>query len=214
MTYLGAKIINKFRSKTPRGFYDPIKGHTGIDYAMPIGTSLKLVNPVQVVDILTQKEMGLTLYVEDAERNIIVFAHLSQVLVKKDEYCSPGTLLAKSGNSGSATTGPHLHREVIAPKPMPGLEFMTRTLGRWRGWNIDPEIYDAMAGEQAIPLWAKESVEKAKKKGITNWTDPYEAVTPQLLEYILHDLGHVKEIQGNMTRVRLIKALDNAGLLG
>lgn len=140
MKYFGFPISNAFRAKTPKGFYDLIKGHTGIDLLMPVGTPLSLPVFAKVVQNLKQKEMGNTLYLRVGDE-ILVFAHLSEVLVGPAEGIAPGTIFAKSGNTGSKTTAPHLHFEVLAPKPDPGLEMMTRLLGGFKGYNIDPAKY-------------------------------------------------------------------------
>lgn len=140
MTFLGFPLTNGFRSMTPKGFYDPIKGHTGLDFLMPVGTNISLPFDVTVVDFLVQKEMGNTLYLKDGE-NIIVLAHLSEVYVKVGTTVNKHFVFARSGNTGTATTAPHLHVEVIAPKPQEGFEMMTRTLGKYSGYNIDPTNY-------------------------------------------------------------------------
>lgn len=139
--YFGYPVSNPFRSKTPRGFYDPIKGHTGIDLIMPQNTEIKSPCDGVVVEYRTQSEMGRCLYVQDGEGNIHVFAHLTKTLYQKGDKVKKDTVLALSGNTGSATTAPHLHYEIIAQKPAPGLEMMTRELSPFKGWNIDPEAF-------------------------------------------------------------------------
>lgn len=141
MNYFGFPLSNKFRSKTPRGFYDAVKGHTGIDIICPIGTGLSLPVHTKVFDFLKQPEMGNCLYLKDFNGNVLVFAHLSEVLVKVGQSIAPNETFAKTGNTGSKTTAPHLHLEIISPKPDEGLEFMTRSLGKAKGYNIDPEQY-------------------------------------------------------------------------
>lgn len=139
--YFGFDVINKFRSQTPRGFYDPIKHHTGLDLNCPVGTPLSLPIKTKVVQFLVQNEMGNTLYLQDAEGFTSVYAHLSEVFVKVGEDVEAGKVFAKTGNTGKATTGAHLHFEVINKKPEIGLEMMTRSLGNVKGYNVDPVRY-------------------------------------------------------------------------
>lgn len=141
MTYFGHKIINSFRSKTPASFYDPIKGHTGIDIDTPENTAISLPVETQVAIANDQVEMGKTLYLRDSEGNYLVFAHLNSIDVQVSQIIKPGEVFAHSGNTGTATTQPHLHFEVISQKPEQDLAFMTRTLAWISGYNIDPEKY-------------------------------------------------------------------------
>ena len=141
MNFFGFKISNKFRSKTPKGFYDAIKGHTGLDFIMPEGTPIRSPVDGEVAARVKQPEMGNVLYVRDTEGLIHVFAHTSQYIVQTGDKVSKNQIVALSGNTGTASTNPHVHWEIIAPKPEPGLEMMSRTLGGFMGWNIDPEKF-------------------------------------------------------------------------
>lgn len=163
MKYFGRSIVNGFRSRTPAGFYDSKKGHTGVDFDAPVGTEVSLPVETRVRAIHVQSQMGLTLFLEDSRGNILIFAHLFAVLVKADELVSAGQVFAKSGNSGSASTGPHLHFEIISTAPASGLEFMTRTLQEFSGYNIDPIAYlDALN----TPHWSQDALEWAHEHQI------------------------------------------------
>ena len=137
--YFGATISNPFQADGD--FYDPVKGHTGIDLGMKEGSSLSLPVPIRVVDLREQYEMGTTLYAEDAWGNILVFSHLSEVLFEVGDLVKGDEVFALSGNTGKATTGPHLHFEIIAVEAEVGYEEMTRSLGNYSGWNVDPVEY-------------------------------------------------------------------------
>ena len=158
MKYFGHSIINGFRSHTPKGFYDLVKGHTGTDFDCPVGTPLSLPVNLTVADFKVQTEMGNCLYLRDESQNILVFAHLSEILVKVGDLLAPNTIFAKTGNSGSRTTGAHLHFEIIAPKPEVGGEMMTRRLGNFKGYNVDPVTYlDSLTFRSSEKLeWLKE----------------------------------------------------------
>lgn len=158
MQYFGHKVINPFRSHTPRGFYDAKKGHTGLDLDFAVGTPISLPIETTCFRFLVQKQMGNTLYLKDSEGNVLVFAHLSEVFVKSGDEIKPNQMFAKTGNTGSATTGAHLHFEVISQEPEKGLEFMTRSLGAITGYNIDPTAYlDSLTKKSDDKLeWMKE----------------------------------------------------------
>lgn len=141
MNYFGFPVLNSFRSQTPAGFYDPIKGHTGIDIATPENTALSLPIETQVALVNEQLEMGKTLYLRDEQGNYLVFAHLNSVQVQAGQRLLPNEVFAHSGNTGRASTGPHLHFEIIAPHPQKNFEFMTRSLAWITGYNMDPQSY-------------------------------------------------------------------------
>lgn len=141
MKYFGYKVINKYRSDRPKGFYDPIKKHTGLDINTPVGTPLSLPWDTVCVEARTQKEMGKCIYLEDRLQGITVLAHLSAFKVKKGDKVPAGTVAALSGGTGSVSTNPHVHLETVARRPEKGAEEMTRTLAPFSGFNVDPEKY-------------------------------------------------------------------------
>ena len=175
MIYFGHPVINPFRNHVPVGFYDKVKGHTGIDLATPIGTELSLPIETKVEIINKQVEMGLTLYLSDKKGNILVFAHLEKIKPKLGDKIKPDEVFALTGNSGTRTTGPHCHFEIIASKPEPGLKMMTRDLSGFTGYNIDPVKYlDSIL----TPHWSDESMEWMIKHEIIGYKrDPDESVT-------------------------------------
>lgn len=166
ITFLGYALTNPFRSKVPQGFYDPIKGHTGTDWVMPIGTPIMLPISLTFKDIFQGKETGLNALLEDKDGNTLVFSHLSSVKATKGDILLPNTVFALSGNSGGKTTGPHVHWEVIAKKPAPGLEFMTRSFGGVDGFNIDPVAY---LERITAPHWSDEDMTWAVTHGLLGY---------------------------------------------
>lgn len=132
---LQAKILNPYRSQVPKGFYDKVKGHTGVDLdyqfeAIPAPCDLTiLLNNVQ-------NEMGNVIYAQDNKGYIHVFAHQQEFVHKKGDCIKQGELLGHSGNSGSRTTGAHLHYEVISPTGTNPT--MKRLLLAFPGDNVDP----------------------------------------------------------------------------
>lgn len=141
MKIWGYEIVNPYRSDKPKGYYDPIKRHTGVDVACPIGTPLSLPWETVCIEARKQTEMGSTIYLEDKLHNISVLAHLSEFKVKKGDTVAPDQIVGLSGNTGSKTTSPHCHLEILARKPEKGAEEMTRSLSPFTGFNIDPVKY-------------------------------------------------------------------------
>ena len=140
---LTAVLWNPYQSKRPRGFYNIIKGHTGVDLNFVFEA---LPSPVtgEIVKVLKQSEMGNTIYLKDQEQgHIHVFSHMSKINYKAGDKVKRNDILGTTGNTGGKTTAPHLHYEVISlSKPAKILDrIMTRSLGGYNGWNIDPIRY-------------------------------------------------------------------------
>ena len=134
---LSARIIQGFRNRRP--VYDRIKGHTGVDLDF-VNEAIFSPLTCSFVAYVRQKEMGNTLYLRhDASGAILVFAHLSFTIVAAGDKVDRGESIGKSGNTGTITTGPHLHFEIVCPQPYrPEDKVMTRTLPAARGFNTDP----------------------------------------------------------------------------
>lgn len=180
---------NKYRSKTPKGFYHAVKGHTGEDYIVASGNPITLPIETTVANWLMQTEMGSTLYLKDENDNILVFAHLSEVFFKKGQKVPANTVFAKTGNSGSATTGPHLHFEIISQVPED--KVMTRSLGGFEGYNIAPgpyldKIYSLPEEDDDYTKNQKIALNKLLEKGwITSQGDPKASISRGDLAIIL-----------------------------
>lgn len=86
-----------------------LKGHNGIDNAVPMGTNLFAMIS-GVVKEATNDENGYGYYVKiENDKEGALVGHLSQILVKVGDTVIEGeTLIGYSGNSGNST-GPHTH---------------------------------------------------------------------------------------------------------
>lgn len=187
MNYFGFPVINPFRSHS-RPEYDKVKGHTGIDIATPTGTVLDLPVRTVVRDIVKQNQMGLTLYLDHGKKTL-VFAHLSKVIVKKGDELPPRTPFAYTGNSGTATSGPHLHFEVLGETPEPGLEIMVREKLAVEGFNHDPVKY--LESIFAPAHWSDEEMAWAVKHKIISYPrSPEQPVTWGELVVVLYNLAN------------------------
>ena len=82
--------------------------HDGLDIAVPEGTEVVAVKSGRVTEVRTSATYGKLLRFETTDGYTILYAHLSEILVKKGEKIKQGQVVAKSGNTG-LSTGPHLH---------------------------------------------------------------------------------------------------------
>jgi murein DD-endopeptidase MepM/ murein hydrolase activator NlpD len=96
--------------------YHPIlkirRMHNGIDIINDIGTKVYAPGGGTVEFAGRRGGMGLTLEINHGYGYKTVYGHLSQINVKQNQIVKRGDLIARTGNSGSLTSGPHLHYEV------------------------------------------------------------------------------------------------------
>jgi murein DD-endopeptidase MepM/ murein hydrolase activator NlpD len=104
------RISSEFGYRTMKGVQ---KWHHGIDFACPIGTVVVAAASGVVTNVANISGGGLIVAIKhNAIGFFTTYMHLSQALVKKGDVVKAGQPIAKSGNSGSSTTGAHLHYQV------------------------------------------------------------------------------------------------------
>lgn len=94
----------------------PISGewkfHNGIDMAAPEGTEVFACLSATVLQCSrNDATFGNFIVLDHGGGKTSIYAHLSQILVKKGETVSTGQIIGKVGMTGLAT-GPHLHFEI------------------------------------------------------------------------------------------------------
>lgn len=85
--------------------------HTGVDFVVPTGTSLKAVGAGTVVSAGWGGAYGNQVVIRLADGYYAQYAHLSQLSVSAGQSVSPGQQIGLSGATGNVT-GPHLHFEI------------------------------------------------------------------------------------------------------
>ncbi len=85
--------------------------HSGIDIPAPTGTSIVAAAPGIIAFAGTQGGYGRTVIVDHGGGIMTLYAHNSQLVVKKGDQVTQGSVIAKAGSTGMST-GPHLHFEV------------------------------------------------------------------------------------------------------
>ncbi|MGW6903257.1 transglycosylase family protein [Streptomyces sp. NPDC054940] len=100
--------------------------HTGVDFPVPTGTSVKSVGAGQVVSAGWEGSFGYQVVIRHTDGRYSQYAHLSAISVKAGQSVSAGQRIGRSGSTGNST-GPHLHFEV---RTGPGF-----------GADIDPVAY-------------------------------------------------------------------------
>lgn len=92
--------------------------HGAIDFAVASGTNVYAMDGGEVVTAHNDTGNAYGKYIiiklSTSEKTYYnLYAHLSSIKVKKGEKVSQGQLIAKSGNTGTNSTGAHLHAELI-----------------------------------------------------------------------------------------------------
>ncbi|MEU0344271.1 LysM peptidoglycan-binding domain-containing M23 family metallopeptidase [Streptomyces bobili] len=85
--------------------------HTGVDFVVPTGTSLKAVGAGTVVSAGWGGAYGNQVVIKLADGYYAQYAHLSQLSVSAGQSVSGGQQIGLSGATGNVT-GPHLHFEI------------------------------------------------------------------------------------------------------
>ncbi|MFF8835056.1 M23 family metallopeptidase [Streptomyces sp. NPDC015130] len=85
--------------------------HTGQDFAVPTGTTVRAVGPGRVVTARYGRSYGYEVVIRHPDGRYTQYAHLSRIDVSPGQSVSAGQRIARSGSTGRVT-GPHLHFEV------------------------------------------------------------------------------------------------------
>ncbi|WP_406864452.1 transglycosylase family protein [Streptomyces sp. HUAS MG47] len=100
--------------------------HTGVDFPVPTGTSVRAVAHGKVVSAGWAGAYGYQIVIRHDDGRYSQYAHLSALNVRDGQRVGAGQRIARSGSTGNSS-GPHLHFEV-------------RT-GPGYGSDIDPLAY-------------------------------------------------------------------------
>ncbi|MEU1279757.1 transglycosylase family protein [Streptomyces sp. NPDC005805] len=85
--------------------------HTGVDFPVPTGTSVKSVAGGKVVSAGWAGAYGYEVVIRHHDGRYSQYAHLSALNVRAGQQVAAGQRIARSGSTGNST-GPHLHFEV------------------------------------------------------------------------------------------------------
>ena len=119
------------------------RAHQGTDFAAPSGTKVRTVGDGVVSFAGVQNGYGNVVFVDHANNQTTVYAHLSRMDVQKGQRVEQGDAIGAVGQTGWAT-GPHLHFEY-----------------RVNGEQRDPlTIAQAVEGAQPLTKATREQFDK------------------------------------------------------
>lgn len=93
-------------------YYDPNKGHYGIDYVMKFNSPVYASAGGYVVFADYTPDYGFTIILNHQDNYLTKYLHCASLIKKSGEMMKQGELIALSGNSGTESSGPHLHFEI------------------------------------------------------------------------------------------------------
>lgn len=116
MLPLGAPVKTRIRITSPFGvrsdpFLKTPAMHTGIDFGGKMGTPLYATAGGKVIQAGLRGDYGLAVEVDHGLGFSTLYAHLSEVKVKKGDIIEEGTKVGLAGSTGRST-GVHLHYEL------------------------------------------------------------------------------------------------------
>lgn len=148
---VSSKVSSEFGWRT---IFGKRQHHNGIDYAVGKGTSVRSPTSGAISRVFNDPAGGLTVTLQSVDslgRKIEQsFLHLSQSMVKVGDYINQGQEIAKSGNSGSRTTGAHLDWRIkIDGKYINPRKFLQEALSIQGAGGSDDY---ATLGDSYVPL--------------------------------------------------------------
>ena len=91
--------------------YDPIT-HPFVDITAPAGSLISAIADGTVIYDGWSDETGYTIQIQHSNDIISIYKHNDKLLKKAGDKVKAGTPIALMGNTGSLSTGPHLHFEL------------------------------------------------------------------------------------------------------
>ncbi len=102
----GVRVLEQFHEGEPHF-------HTGVDMAAPLGTPVYAVLDAKAKVVSEQEQGGKYIILQHGENMNTLFAHLDSFSVSEGDTVEQGEKIGEVGNTGTHSTGPHLHFELI-----------------------------------------------------------------------------------------------------
>lgn len=175
----GRRYRNPYRELPVRSLSDPIidgcpyAGHGGIDFSVGEGTPV--YSPWDGKIWTTWAGGGGNRLKVIARSGLeIGFSHLKSYVVKSGAHVKKGDLVAYSGNSGTNTTGAHLHADVYDNSHC--LDAFPYVMGIWDEFGRPTGAEPLGSGQPAVQ---------------ESWdvTDPFEYMLPRSVQYVVDTGG-------------------------
>jgi len=104
-----AAVSSPFGERLDPITQDAVTFHAGIDFAVPTGTQVLAAFHGVVHEASQSEELGRYVILDHGSGIRTLYGHLEDIQVKVRQRVQQYDPIATSGNTGSRTTGPHLH---------------------------------------------------------------------------------------------------------
>lgn len=106
----GAKLIAPVKGTITSGF-GTRSGvfHNGVDISVPAGTALASPAAGTILSVYNNAAGGNQVLIKHTNGYTTGYAHLTNAILKVGDKVAKGDIFAYSGNTGTDTTGAHLH---------------------------------------------------------------------------------------------------------
>lgn len=105
--------------------FNPERGHFGVDFSMKENRPIFASAGGYVVFASYTTDYGYSIIINHNNNYVTKYFHCSSLLKKEGDFVLQGETIALSGNSGTESTGPHLHFEIWKDgKPINPLEVL------------------------------------------------------------------------------------------
>jgi tape measure domain-containing protein len=108
---INAPVTGRFGEARGATAKSKAHAHSGIDYAMPVGTPIYATRTGKIASAGAAGNYGNMVKMAVGDGVEMLFAHLRNAVVKQGDVVQKGQLLGYSGNTGNSS-GPHLHFET------------------------------------------------------------------------------------------------------
>ncbi len=118
-------LIAPVKGEISNGFRQD-KGHFGVDVLAPKNTPIKAVYEGIIIQSDWTLETGKTIAIQHPNNVVTFYKHNSSLLKKIGETVKAGEAVAIIGNTGTLSSGPHLHFELwYNGKPVDPVEYIS-----------------------------------------------------------------------------------------
>ncbi|NJD00051.1 murein DD-endopeptidase MepM [Candidatus Erwinia dacicola] len=105
------RVSSNFNPRRVNPVTGRIASHKGVDFAVPVGTSVLAVGDGEVIVSKRSGAAGNYVTIRHGRQYMTRYMHLKKLLVKQGQKVKRGDRIALSGNTGRST-GPHVHYEI------------------------------------------------------------------------------------------------------
>lgn len=179
----------RFKEKT---FYSA--HHLGVDYSAKENTPLYAPFDGKIIESMVGKQGGQTIWYKPDNQDVIIrLMHLNSKQVKGNYR--EGALIGLTGNTGSATTAPHLHLDISKNKVV--ISDINNFIDPEKfNWETTPktqpvENYSVEVKNEPVIILNAQTLPDSTTSGITQTepisepTEPYKSLLERIVDIII-----------------------------